>query len=107
MPETPKRRAGRPWGALQGPSKELNEIAEALRAWLDENGITVAELHARLTPDHFPDYEVPVKRKLYDLFAGKDLTWPFVEAVADICTPGNASAQQQKLVRIRDLWDIL
>ncbi|MFE9637356.1 NACHT domain-containing protein [Streptomyces sp. NPDC006463] len=106
MAELPEqRRAGRPWGALRGASQELNEIAQALRAWLDDAGITVAALHARLTPDHFPDDIVPSQRKLYDFCAGKGLTWPFVEAVADVCTPTDASEQHQKLKQVRPLWD--
>ncbi|MFG3590495.1 NACHT domain-containing protein [Streptomyces sp. NPDC047990] len=99
------RRAGRPWAALRGASQELNEIATALRAWLDDAGITVTVLHGRLTPDHFPDSAVPAQRKLYDSCAGKDLTWAFIEAVADACTPDDAPAQQQKLERVRPLWE--
>lgn len=103
LPES--RRAGRPWGALRGANQELNEIATVLRAWLDDAGITVAVLHGRLTPDHFPDRAVPVQRKLYDFCAGKNLTWAFVEAVADTCTPDDAPAQQQKLKPVKQLWE--
>lgn len=99
------RRAGRPWAALRGANQELNDIARALRAWLDDAGITVALLHDRLTPDHFPDRVVPAQRKLYDFCAGKNLTWAFVEAVADVCTPDDAAAQHEKLKRVRHLWD--
>lgn len=99
------RRAGRPWAALRGASQELNEIATALRAWLDDAGITVAVLHGRLTADHFPDGAVPAQRKLYDFCGGKDLTWAFIEAVADVCTPDDAPAQRQKLERFRPLWE--
>ncbi|MFF7725372.1 NACHT domain-containing protein [Streptomyces sp. NPDC008001] len=106
MPDAPEgRRAGRPWGPLRGASREANEVAEALRTWLDEAGISVGGLHARLSPEHFPDHAVPVRRKLYDLCAGKGLTWPFVEAVADVCTPGDADAQQRKLADVRELWE--
>lgn len=99
------RRGGRPWAALRGDSQELNEIAEALRHWLRDAGVTVAVLHHRLTPDHFGDGVVPARRKLYDLCAGRNLTWEFVEAVADVCTPDDAPAQQRKLKRARELWD--
>ncbi|GAA2355891.1 hypothetical protein [Streptomyces violaceusniger] len=103
LPES--RRAGLPWGVLRGADQELNEIAKELRTWLDDAGITVAALHGRLTPDHFPDGVVPAQRKLYDFCAGKDLTWAFVEAVADACTPGDAPAQEQKLSPVRQMWE--
>ncbi|MCC3655747.1 NACHT domain-containing protein [Streptomyces sp. S07_1.15] len=99
------RRAGRPWAALRGASQELNEIATALRTWLDDAGITVAVLHGRLTADHFPDSAVPAQRKLYDFCGGKDLTWAFIEAVADVCTPDDEPAQRRKLERVRPLWE--
>ncbi|KUL23734.1 hypothetical protein ADL12_38840 [Streptomyces regalis] len=72
---------------------------------MDDAGITVAVLHGRLTPDHFPDSAVPAQRKLYDFCGGKDLTWAFIEAVADVCTPDDAPAQRQKIERVRPLWE--
>ncbi|MGX5397168.1 NACHT domain-containing protein [Streptomyces anulatus] len=84
----------------------MNEIATALRTWLDDAGITVAVLHSRLSPDHFHDCVVPPRRKLYDFCAGKGLSWAFVEAVADACTPGDSPAQQRKLRAVRQLWEV-
>ncbi|MCM1972540.1 PP2C family protein-serine/threonine phosphatase, partial [Streptomyces sp. G1] len=77
-----------------------------IRSWIDEAGLSVREVHGRLTREHFEAGEVPDLRRLRIHLSGEGLTWDVVEAVADVCFPDEPSAQAQRRVRAaRDLWD--
>ncbi|GAA2318386.1 hypothetical protein GCM10010234_75760 [Streptomyces hawaiiensis] len=82
-----RKRAGRPWGPARGSCVEINELVAVVRSWLDESAVSVRELHARLTPEHFVAGAVPELRRLRDRLAGESLEWDLVEAVADVCFP--------------------
>lgn len=53
--------------------------------WREQASLNRAEVLRRLTPDHFGG-EMPKRTAVYAMFKGKDITWEFLEAVADICT---------------------
>lgn len=99
-------RAGRPWSPARGSCAETNEVVGMLRSWLDMAGVTVKQLHLRLTTDHFGDGQVPTLRRLRGQLAGEGLIWDLVEAVADICFPDDDhEAVQQRLEQPRQLWE--
>lgn len=83
----------------------MNRLVGHIRAWLDEAGVSVRELHGQLTEDHFQCRQVPTERKLRDLLSSDDLSWELVEAVADVCFPDeSARAGQGRLSPARKLW---
>jgi serine phosphatase RsbU (regulator of sigma subunit) len=87
-------------------SLELNDLVGMLRGWLDEAQLSVPRLHQRLTADHFASQQVPELRRLRDHLAGDGLTWDLVEAVADLCFPGDGSEKAQlRLARPKELWE--
>ncbi|MGW2683594.1 hypothetical protein ACWC6I_10590 [Streptomyces sp. NPDC001414] len=101
-----RKRAGRPWGPARGSCVEINQLVAAVRSWLDESGVSVRALHARLTPDHFADRTVPDLRQLRDRLSGESLKWDLVEAVADVCFPHEqADLTRQCLTEAKTLWD--
>ncbi|MEU5249713.1 hypothetical protein AB0G81_37660, partial [Streptomyces asoensis] len=101
-----RKRAGRPWGPAQGSCVEINQLVAVVRTWLDESELSVRELHARLTPEHFVAAVVPELRQLRDRLSGKSLEWDLVEAVADVCFPHEqADLSRQRLGQAKTLWD--
>ncbi|WP_405633779.1 hypothetical protein OG933_45455 (plasmid) [Streptomyces sp. NBC_00016] len=81
----PSRRT-RPWGPLKGGNAQANETALLLRAWLDAAGMTVDDLRAQLTAEHFRDGRVPSRTTVAERLAGVKLDEDFVQAVADACS---------------------
>jgi diguanylate cyclase (GGDEF)-like protein/PAS domain S-box-containing protein len=101
-----RKRAGRPWGPARGSCVEINQLVAVVRSWLDEAAVSVKELHARLTPEHFVARAVPELRRLRDRLAGESLEWDLVEAVADVCFPHEqADLARRRLGEARTLWD--
>ncbi|MGW1067454.1 diguanylate cyclase domain-containing protein [Streptomyces aureus] len=101
-----RRRAGRPWGPARGSCVEINELVGVVRSWLDESGVSVRELHVRLTPEHFVAGTVPELRRLRDRLSGELLDWDLVEAVADVCFPHEqADFARRRITGARSLWD--
>ncbi|MGI3197959.1 hypothetical protein ACRJ4W_03335 [Streptomyces sp. GLT-R25] len=99
-------RAGRPWSPARGSCAETNEVVGMLRSWLGTAGVTVKQLHHRLTSDHFGDGQIPTLRRLRSQLAGEGLAWDLVEAVADVCFPDDDhEAVQQRLEQPRQLWE--
>ncbi len=101
-----KKRPGRPWAPPKGASAEANALVLMIRSWIDEAGLSVRDVHNRLTREHFAAGRVPDLRRLRIQLSGEDLTWDVVEAVADVCFPNEPG--QQALGRVRDakaLWD--
>ncbi|MFE3776322.1 SpoIIE family protein phosphatase [Streptomyces sp. NPDC059122] len=83
----------------------MNQLVEVVRSWLDESSVTVAELHRRLTVEHFREGGVPPLKKLRTLLAGEGLTWELVEAAADVCFPEEpATSAQDRLAPMKQLW---
>ncbi|WP_405983065.1 SpoIIE family protein phosphatase [Streptomyces sp. NBC_00158] len=77
-----------------------------VRSWIDEAGLSVREVHGRLTLEHFEAGKVPDVRRLRIHLSGEGLSWDAVEAIADVCFPDEPSEQAQQRVRAaRDLWD--
>ncbi|MGW1991341.1 hypothetical protein [Embleya sp. NPDC001921] len=98
---------GRPWGNLRGNSAEANVLAELMRAWLDEAGLTQSELRERLEPEHFVDHrERPGRATVSDWLAGVALRWDFIEAVIDICSTSPTVALERR-TRARGHWQAL
>lgn len=103
---TEAKRPGRPWGPARGPCTEINDLVGVIRSWLDQATLTVAQLHAQLTPEHFLNGPVPVLSKLRSRLAGEGLTWDLVEAVADVCFRHEPqTATEIRLQPARALWD--
>ncbi|MVO84964.1 hypothetical protein GPA10_09360 [Streptomyces sp. p1417] len=101
-----RKRAGRPWGPARGSCVEINQLVATVRPWLDESAVSVRQLHARLTPEHFVAGAVPDLRQLRDRLSGESLEWDLVEAVADVCFPHEqADPSQRRLGEARTLWD--
>jgi len=101
-----KKRAGRPWATARGSCVEINQLVAVVRSWLDESGVSVRELHARLTSEHFVAKNVPELRRLRDHLSGESLEWDLVEAVADVCFPHEqADLSRRRLGDARALWD--
>ncbi|MET9294705.1 SpoIIE family protein phosphatase [Streptomyces sp. NPDC003077] len=101
------KRAGRPWSPARGGCAEINHVVEVVRSWLDESLVTVAELHRRLTAEHFRDGAVPTLRKLRDQLSGEALAWELVEAVADVCFPHESALQaRERLAPVRGVWQV-
>ncbi|TQE35988.1 hypothetical protein Sipo8835_11420, partial [Streptomyces ipomoeae] len=101
-----KKRPGRPWGPPKGASAEANVLVQMIRSWIDEAGLSVRDVHSRLTPEHFADGRVADLRRLRIHLSGENLTWDVVEALADVCFPDEPA--QQALGRVREaraLWD--
>lgn len=81
-----QRSGGRPATApLQGSCEEHHQLVSLMDLWREQASLTRAEVLRRLTPDHF-GAEMPKRTAVYAMFKGKDITWEFLEAVADICT---------------------
>ncbi|WSW12904.1 diguanylate cyclase [Streptomyces phaeochromogenes] len=101
-----RKRAGRPWAAARGSCVEINQLVAVVRSWLGESGVSVRELHARLTPEHFIARAVPELRRLRDRLSGESLEWDLVEAVADVCFPHEqADLSRRRLGEAKTLWD--
>ena len=101
-----KKRKGRPWASARGSCVEINQLVAVVRSWLDESGMSVRELHARLTSEHFVARAVPELRRLRDHLSGESLEWDLVEAVADVCFPHEqADLSRRRLGDARTLWD--
>ncbi|GAA2639931.1 hypothetical protein GCM10010425_50550 [Streptomyces spororaveus] len=79
-------------------------MAILLRQWLDESGLGITGLIAKLTPDHFANHSVPARATVSDWLGGVALRWDFAEAVIEICSPGTAIARARRQ-EARDLWD--
>ncbi|MEU4737693.1 SpoIIE family protein phosphatase [Streptomyces fradiae] len=101
-----KKRPGRPWAPPKGASAEVISLVQMVRSWIDEAGLSVRDIHSRLTPEHFADGRVADLRRLRIHLSGEDLTWDVVEAVADVCFPDEPAHQALGRVReARALWD--
>jgi diguanylate cyclase (GGDEF)-like protein/PAS domain S-box-containing protein len=101
-----RKRAGRPWGPARGSCVEINQLVAVVRSWLDESRVSVRELHAQLTPEHFVAKAVPELRRLRDQLSGVPLEWDLVEAVADVCFPDEQTDLfRRRLGEARTLWD--
>lgn len=96
-----QRRRTRPWGPLKG-SPRSNAIAELLREWLDAADLTIDDLRAQLTPEHFANGSVPGRSAIAERFAGVAVKPDFIEAVADVCS-ADAAGQQVLLAQVRAL----
>ncbi|WP_406300087.1 hypothetical protein OG948_33545 [Embleya sp. NBC_00888] len=63
-------------------------------------------LRKLLRPEHFEGGRVPTRNAFYEHLAGRDVTWEFVEAVADVCSDDYPTARR-RLDEARVLWDAL
>ncbi|MFJ9634490.1 hypothetical protein ACIRU8_43040 [Streptomyces sp. NPDC101175] len=90
-------RRTRPWGPLKGPTQQHNELAALLRDWLNDAGLRLDDLVARLTADHFTDTRVPSRSTVAARLSGVALDEAFVEAVADVCSTD--AAGRERLLR--------
>ncbi|MFE7477692.1 hypothetical protein ACFU98_42745, partial [Streptomyces sp. NPDC057575] len=90
----------------KGSCTEINDLVGIVRSWLDEVNLSVSELHARLTEEHFHDGVVPPLRRLRERLAGEGLTWDLVEAVADSCFRHEPQAATDRRTEpARALWE--
>ncbi|MFF1561569.1 hypothetical protein [Streptomyces sp. NPDC058279] len=96
-------RPGAPWGELKGKTKEANDLAEAMRRWLDASGLRVGTFHKELVPEHFSDGRIPSLDTLYSRFAGVAPSWEFVSAVVQICSP-DAVTMNERQREVKRLW---
>ncbi|MFC9653996.1 MULTISPECIES: hypothetical protein [unclassified Streptomyces] len=95
---------GRPRGALRGNSLEANALAKLMRDWVSQAGLTLDDLRAALTPDHFPNGKVPSRTTLSGRLRGKNLEWTFVQTVADVCFADH-KVMDAALGEARTKWD--
>ncbi|MFE1857963.1 biotin/lipoyl-containing protein [Streptomyces anandii] len=101
MPDNQGR--GRPYGEFfQGSSDEVRTLASHLRDWTREAGLTIAQLVARFTEDHFSG-AIPSRATAATRLSGKNLDLAFAEAVVDVCSPDHHVAGP-RLELVRDLW---
>ncbi|MGW7328190.1 hypothetical protein ACWGIU_06135 [Streptomyces sp. NPDC054840] len=98
-------RPGAPWGVFKGPTAAANDLAAALRQWLDASGMRVKDFHAKLQPVDFGDGRVPSLDTVYSRFAGGNLDWYFVSAVVQICSADTVTLNRQ-LKQARQLWSM-
>ncbi|MEU5273323.1 sigma-70 family RNA polymerase sigma factor [Streptomyces hygroscopicus] len=89
----PGRRKTRPWGSLRGATPQQNAAAALLRSWMDEAGLTLNELHGALTREHFSGGPLPSRSTVGERLAGCNLTETFIEAVAAVCFPDEATRE--------------
>lgn len=94
---------GRAWGPLLGETEEVNDLARQLRTWLDDAGLTLDQLAARLTPDHFDGRRPPARSAISARLAGRHLDLFFAEAVVDVCSDRHDIAAP-RLDHVRRLW---
>lgn len=92
-----RRRRTRPWGQLKGATAQANQTAGLLRGWLDAADMTVDDVRAHLTAEHFLDGRVPSRTTVADRLAGVKLDEDFVEAVADVCS--RDAAERERLLQ--------
>lgn len=85
---TPDRRkkGGRPpSGEFLGACQEHNSLVHMMLDWMHEADRSRASVFEALTTAHFED-EMPGRTAMYRMLRGHNLTWEFIDAVADICT---------------------
>lgn len=109
MSETKRRvvvRRGRQWSPLQGGSPEANELAQLLRERIQEAGLSLNELYAKLTPEHFGDRGLPSRATVGRRLSGERLEtdWEVVEAILDVTSRDHAEFEAQ-YATARQLWD--
>ncbi|MBH1933799.1 hypothetical protein I5Q34_05720 [Streptomyces sp. AV19] len=88
-------RKGR-WGSPHGVSADADELARLMRSWVDEAGLSVRDLVARLQPEHFRDGHVPGRTTVSQRLAGVNPQWDFIEAVADVCSRDRAGFNRKQ-----------
>ncbi|MEW1914889.1 hypothetical protein AB0442_42155 [Kitasatospora sp. NPDC085895] len=71
--------------------------------WLEGRPLTRTQLIAELTDVHFRDGAVPKRTAAFRMLKGGELTWDFVEAVADVCS-GSLEQQQNWIAQAKKLW---
>ncbi|MFE2553632.1 hypothetical protein ACFXGI_34630 [Streptomyces sp. NPDC059355] len=101
------RREGRPWSGAKGPVPEINAVAELLHQYMERAGLSLKEVHGRLTPVDFPQgVDVPTQRQFYDLLDGKKLTLEVACAVIDVCSgpDGDARIDAQRRDEVGELF---
>ncbi|QDY78226.1 sigma-70 family RNA polymerase sigma factor [Streptomyces qinzhouensis] len=91
-----KGRRTRPWGPAKGAGPQQNRAADVLRSWLDQEGLTVSALHARLAKGRGP---VQSRATVSDRLAGLNLTADFVDAVAAACFPADKAPSHARYGR--------
>ncbi|MYT23295.1 hypothetical protein GTW69_23915, partial [Streptomyces sp. SID7760] len=101
------RREGRPWSGAKGPVPEINAVAELLHQYMEEAGLSLKDVHDKLTPESFPHgVDVPTQRQFYDLLDGKKLTLDVACAVIDICSgpDGDADVDSARRDEVAELF---
>ncbi|MFI2033555.1 hypothetical protein ACH470_02455 [Streptomyces bottropensis] len=111
MPEPKARRVvvrrGRQWAPLQGSSAEANALAQLLRERTQAAGLTLNELYAKLTPEHFSTHRgLPSRATVGRRLSGERLEsdWDVVEAVIDVTSRDQAECETH-LTKARELWN--
>ncbi|GAA2154162.1 hypothetical protein GCM10009760_52770 [Kitasatospora kazusensis] len=103
MPQ--KARRGRPQSKqLLGKTEQANALVGLMTTWRDTCGLTGLQVFSALTSEHFADGQVPRKTTYYRMLKGADLSWEFVEALADVCS-GSLQEQQAWTASAKVLWD--
>ena len=97
------KRRTKPWGDLKGLTKQADVLASLLRDWLDKAQLSLDDVMARLTPEHFSTGRIPGRSTVGARLAGVRLDDEFVQAIADICSGDDAALRERMIAEARDL----